>query len=112
MEFLNKVQLRGVVGRATINAYGENRVCNFSLVTEYVNKHQDGTADIECTWFNCKVWEGKNDLPAIDTISKGAKLELTGRFTARRYTTESGEERISYDVVVKDWKLVEEPAQE
>lgn len=116
MEFLNKVQLRGVVGRAEISTYGDKRLCSFSLVTEYLNKHQDGTAEVEVTWFNCRVWENSNDLPDADhmleSIEKGAKLELTGRFRARRYTTESGEERTSYDILVKDWKLIEAPAQQ
>ena len=34
MEFLNRIELRGVVGRADINSNNGHHVCNFSVVTE------------------------------------------------------------------------------
>ena len=42
MEFLNKIELRGIVGMTSLNRVGDSQVCRFSLVTEYSYKDRDG----------------------------------------------------------------------
>lgn len=60
MEFLNKIHLRGVVGRAEITNFSNNsRVCNFSVVTEYGGVDKEGNPSPEVTWFNVSAWSGK-----------------------------------------------------
>lgn len=100
MEFLNKVELKGVVGRVTTTQVMDFSVTNFSLVTERVNEGRDGLLTTEVTWFNCTTYN------EID-IHKGDKAHVLGRFRARRYTAEDGTERVSYEVVVLSVTILE-----
>ena len=52
MEFLNKIELRGVVGTAALNRVGDSQVCRFSLVTEYSYKDRGNNPVVDVTWFN------------------------------------------------------------
>ena len=100
MEFLNKVEMKGVVGRVTTTKVMDKSVTNFSLVTERANVNKDGTQTIEVTWFNCTTYN------EID-IHKGDKAHVLGRLRVRRYTTEDGAERVSYEVVVDSVTILE-----
>lgn len=100
MEFINRIELRGVVGRSEINNYNNSQVCNFSVVTEYSMVDRDGSPQVETTWFNVSAWNGKsiNDLYGIQ---KGAWVRVVGRLRVRKYTAQNGEERSSTDVVAR-----------
>ena len=93
MEFLNNVELKGVVGRVTTSKVFDKSVTNFSLMTEQVNVNKDGLQTTEVTWFNCTTF---NEI----AISRGDKANVLGRLRIRRYTAEDGTERVSYEVVV------------
>ena len=58
MEFLNKIELRGICGNSSLQKVGDTRVCRFSVVTELAFKGNDGTNIIESTWFNTVAFEG------------------------------------------------------
>ena len=91
-EFLNAVELKGIVGRVSKTQTGETSIMNFSVVTEYSYIDKKGTPTVETTWFNCVSFK---DVP----IDKGDYVHCLGRFRTRRYTNNSGEERVSYEVV-------------
>lgn len=98
MEFLNKVELRGVVGRVNTTQIMDFSVTNFSLVTERVNVGRDGMLTTEVTWFNCTTYN------KIE-IHKGDKAHVLGRLRVARY--EDGTERVSYEVVVNSVTILE-----
>ena len=100
MEFLNKVELKGVVGRVTTTKVMDKSVTNFSLVTEQVNTSRDGAQTTEVTWFNCTTW---NEI----AINKGDKVHVLGRMRQRRYVGQDGYERVIYEVVVDAVTILE-----
>ena len=85
MEFLNKIELRGIVGLTSLNRVGESQVCRFSLVTEYSYKDRDNNPVVDTTWFNVTAWEGKN-MPDLRQIAKGVIVQVAGRVRTFRYT--------------------------
>ena len=115
MEFLNRIQLRGVVGKADITTFSsQSQVCNFSVVTEYSTVDREGNSAIETTWFNVSAWHGREGVDDIYSIQKGVWVEVTGRLRNRKYTTQNGEERYTTEIVARKVKLVpreEEPLQ-
>lgn len=114
MEFLNRMEITGIVGRAEVNAVGDTHVCNFSLVTEYNTKDKEGNPIIETTWFNVSAWEGKGTLPDLDKITRGSRVHAVGRVRMRKYTAQDGTERTSMDVIARKVELIplaEEPMQ-
>lgn len=100
MEFLNKVELKGVVGRVTTSKVFDKSVTNFSLMTEQVNVNKDGLQATEVTWFNCTTF---NEI----AINKGDKAHVLGRLRVRRYTSEDGTERVSCEVVASSVTILE-----
>ena len=99
MEFLNKIELKGVVGRAEVNSFNNSQVCNFSVVTEYSTIVKERNAIIETSWFNVSAWAGRDTIADLYTIQKGAWVRVVGRLRVRKYTTQTGEERSAMDVI-------------
>ena len=107
MEFLNRIELKGVVGRAEINSFNNSQVCNFSVVTEYSTIDRERNSIIETTWFNVSAWAGRDTITDLHSIQKGAWVHVIGRLRARKYTAQNGEERTTMDVVAHTVKLLQ-----
>ena len=107
MEFLNRIELKGVVGRAEVNSFNNSQVCNFSVVTEYSTIDKDRNAIIETAWFNVSAWAGRDTIADLYSIQKGAWVRVIGRQRARKYTAQNGEERTTMDVVAHTVKLLQ-----
>jgi single-stranded DNA-binding protein len=99
MEFLNKIELKGVVGRAEINSFNNSQVCNFSVVTEYSTIDKERNSIIETAWFNVSAWSGRNNITDLYNIQRGSWVHVIGRLRVRKYTTQTGEERSAMDVI-------------
>ena len=104
MEFLNRIELVGVVGRINRQTISNRTVANFSVVTEYNFKDKSGNAIVETTWHNVIAWQN-GDMP-LDSIERGTHVCVHGRLRCRRYTSESGEPRTSYEVIAKDVNIL------
>ena len=107
MEFLNKIELRGIVGQSTINKVGDTQVCHFSLVTGYSSQDLDNTPVGDVTWFNVTTWEGKY-MPELHLIRKGVIVQLTGRIRNFRYMMADGAERSGWEVIARRVDIITE----
>ena len=97
MEFLNRIELAGVVGTIRKQTFSGRNVANFSLVTEYSYKDKNDCAVVETTWYNVVAWQ--NDEMPLDLIEKGTHVCVQGRLRCRRYTGENGETKTFYEVI-------------
>lgn len=107
MEFLNKIEIRGIVGNSSLQKVGDSRVCRFSVVTELAYKGNDGTNIIESTWFSVTAWDGK-DIKDLDVITRGAIVHVHGRLKCNRYMDANGNDRIQYEIVARKVEIVKE----
>ena len=108
MEFLNKIELAGVVGRASTTTCGSITACNFSLAVEYAYKGDNGCAIIDTLWIQVVACGPKPDWPDLKQIQKGSKVHVSGRLRAKRYCDAQGIDRTCYDVVAQELKLLED----
>lgn len=92
MEFLNKIELKGVVGKVAKTQIGDKSKTSFSLMTEDICSDAQGNKIVEVTWFNCSTFE---DI----SIEKGDKVHCLGRIRALRYVDNTEAERISHEVI-------------
>lgn len=100
MEFLNKIELQGIVGNTNTNNVGDTSVTRFSVCTENSYKSNDGCAVVDCTWHNCIAWASpKNNLSGI---KRGAWVHLVGRLRVYRFTSYDGTERTGTEVFVNE----------
>ena len=107
MEHINRIELKGRVGMVRNNTHNDNKVANFTMVTELLYKNRSGEALSETTWFNVVAWEGK-DITGIDKIEKGMAVHVVGRMRTVKYTNADGIEKQFYEVLASRLKIVEE----
>ena len=107
MEFLNKIEVQGVVGNTHTQVIGSTRSVRFSLLTEEVYKSSDGTPVVESTWFNCTAFEGEA-IKDTSIVVKGAWLHITGRLKVIRYTDASSRNISIYEVICKTIEKIED----
>lgn len=100
MESLNKIEIRGIIGRVNVKEVGDTKVANLSVATDYAYKSQDGGIVIETTWHNVVAWEGK-EIPNLDQLEKGSFVHVCGRLRNRKYIAADGTERTVCDIVAK-----------
>ena len=100
MEFLNKIELRGIVGKSSVTRIGETQLCRFSLVTEYAHKDKGGNQIVEVTWHNVVAFDSKT-MPDFEQIQKGSIVRVRGRIRAFRATMADGTEKSCWEVVAR-----------
>lgn len=106
MEFLNRIELRGVVGRADMNAYNGHQVCNFSVITEASAMDREGNSIVEPTWFNVSAWDGVQGIDDLSKIQKGIWVNVIGRLRVRKYVSQDNEERTSLEIPARLVKII------
>lgn len=84
MEFINRIELAGLVGRIQRQTVSSYKMANFSLVTEYGFKDKSSCSVIETTWHNVVAWEGENIL-SLDGIERGSHVRVIGRREEGRF---------------------------
>lgn len=105
MEPLNKIEIRGIIGRVNVKDIGDTKVANFSVATDYVYKSQDSGVIIETTWHNVVAWEGK-EIQNLDQLKKGSFIHVCGRLRNRKYVAADGSERAVCDIVARSLEVV------
>jgi len=108
MEQLNRIEIRGIIGSVFVKDFGNTKVANISVATDYGYITKDGSSVIETTWHYVTAWEGR-DIQNLDQLKKGSFVHVLGRLRNRKYTTPDGIERIVYDIVACKVEMVETP---
>lgn len=104
---LNKVELKGVVGRISIIEFAGVRKASISLATNYGYRNRDGECVIETTWHIVNAWEGHN-IDCFDSITKGTKLHVLGRIRNHKVLDANGGERFISEVIASTVEIVDE----
>jgi len=107
MEFINKIEIQGIVGNSSIQKVADTRLCRLSVAVDYAYKGNDGTNIIESTWFSCQVFQGTG-ICNLDSITRGATVHVIGRLKYTRYMDGNGNERIQYEIVARKVEVVKE----
>ena len=97
---LCKIQIIGNLGRDPELRYTPNGrpVTTFSVAVNQATKNQQTGEWIEATdWFRISVW-GDRAERAAETLRKGSRVFVDGRFRTREYETNDGRKGLSLDV--------------
>ena len=105
MEFINKMELQGIVGSATVSTVQASSLVRFSLLVEETYKNASGASVIQPTWFSCIAWQNEN-IKDLSKIKKGATVHLNGRIRMQRYTDASGADRHVWEVVCQELEVL------
>lgn len=97
-EFLNRVELKGIVGQVKTTPVGDDINIRLSVVTQSAASDDKGNWTIEHTWFNVTAFT-KNVSVETDKLQKGTKVHITGRFRVRKYVDSTGQEKLIYEII-------------
>ena len=104
-QYINRVELQGIVGTSKVISIGDKKVVRFSLATNYTYKDKEGYPVIETTCYACSVWVERED--DLTMYRKGTPLHIEGRIRNIRYTDADGCERATLEVVATKIERVE-----
>ena len=103
----NRIELAGVVGRASLTAVGDTRVARFSLATNTFYKGKDGRAVVDTTWFSATAWEGPA-MPDLTRIQRGSRIHLQGRVRIQSYVDANGSDRQNWEIECSSLEIMED----
>ena len=102
MEYINRIELQGIVGAVKEIPVGDTKVMRFSVCTEYAYRDKSGTSIIDCTWHSVVAYPPAGE--SWDWLTKPAKVWVLGRLRTRRYVRPDGSEAYSNEIVAKNVK--------
>jgi single-strand DNA-binding protein len=97
---LSKIQIIGNLGRDPELRYTPNGrpVASFTVAVNQSQKNQQTGEWVESTdWFRVSVWGDRGERVA-ETLRKGSRVFVDGRFRAREYEANDGQKRMSLDI--------------
>lgn len=104
---LNKVTLIGRLGKdpeTRLMPNGE-AVCNFSVATSESWKDQSGQRQERTEWHNITMYRRLAEI-AGQYLKTGSQVYLEGKIQSRKYTDKNGAERMAYDIIVNEMKML------
>ncbi len=104
-EFLNKAEIKGIVSDSVINRVGGNRVCRFTIKSEYAFQDRSGYMVVECLKANVTAWEGKDICP-LESIQKNANIHVKGRIRTYTFTMADGTVVNGWEIIAKEIKII------
>ena len=104
---VNKVILVGRLGRDPEARYMPNgdAVTNFSIATDEQWRDRNGERQTRTEWHNVILY-GKLAEIASQYLHKGSQVFIEGRIQSRKYSGKDGIERIAYDIIGSEMKML------
>lgn len=103
----NCVTLIGNIGKDPVQRESkQGAVTSFSLATNEVYNNAKGEKVTTTQWHRCVAF-GKKAETLMEYTHKGSKLAIQGKLTYNRYKDKDGIDRLSVDIVVNDFVLLD-----
>ena len=104
---VNKVILVGRLGRDPEARYMPNgdAVTNFSIATDEQWRDRNGERQTRTEWHNITLF-GKLGEIAGQYLRKGSQVFIEGKIQSRKYTGKDGIERMAYDIIGSEMKML------
>lgn len=104
---VNKVILVGRLGRDPEARYMPNgeAVTNFSIATDEQWRDRNGERQTRTEWHNVTLY-GKLGEIAGQYLRKGSQVFIEGKIQSRKYTGKDGIERMAYDIIGNEMKML------
>lgn len=110
MEFINKIHLRGIVGRIERHNYDGKEIINLAVVTNHTSMDSQGNILLQSDWFNVEVRQNeKTKVP--EEIQRGSIVELVGRVTTQKYIDSENNPRQTIKIIVTGFNYIGETSE-
>ena len=98
MEYLNKIELVGILWNITVQDYDTTKAGKLIIVTECEYFAQDGCKTIETTWHYVTAWESE-EVKNLDQLEVGSTVHIVGRLRVRQRRKATGEYVTVHDII-------------
>ena len=105
----NSVQISGFVCKPEVRQFTNSAVCRFNLGITRIEKNGEQTVT-NTAYLAAEVWKAKAS--DLETLTKGANVELNGWLKADSYTDKDGQTRNRVTLEVSDFKVVQKVPKE
>lgn len=105
MEYLNRIEIRGIVGDAKTTRVGDFDVARFNVSTDYSFECGDGSIHTETTCHRVAAWSGEN-MPDLHEIVEGARVHVIGRLRILAFPDMYGTLRSTYEVIASEVRII------
>lgn len=107
MEFLNRIEVKGVVGSSRTTTLDNIQTVNFSIATEYCYTDKTGMGVVETTWFTVRGFKGEGiSQETIDNLNRGRNVLVIGRIRQHRYVDGNGSEQIIDEIIAQEVTII------
>lgn len=101
MEYLNKIEIRGRVGRSEVkHVDSDNVIIKIAVSTKYAYQNQQKEKFIETSWFEVNYCTTANEAAKL-SLRLGDIVHLTGRLKIVKYYNGFDDEKMVPVIVVK-----------
>jgi len=102
---MNQIIIEGNLGSdPEMKVFKEETLASFSLAHTPRSKVGGQWEDGETIWFRVTFWNSKSDL-VLDSLTKGDKVMVVGKFSQSTYTNKAGEIKTSLEISGTDFYL-------
>lgn len=108
MEYINRIEIRGKVGKVDITTVGRYRCSRMSVMTNYLFNDLAGNNLTETTWFTVTAWDDNPQVKDAFEAGEGDAIHIIGRVRINRYVAPDGSERTAVEVIAQSVKIVRE----
>lgn len=108
MEYINRVEIRGKVGKVGITTVGRYRCSRMSVMTNYLFNDLAGNNLTETTWFTVTAWDDNSQVKDAFEAVEGDAIHIIGRVRINRYVAPDVSERTAVEVIAQSVKIVRE----
>ena len=103
-EFVNKIEIQGVIGNVFTERINNSTTYTIGVVTSYALKDKNDNCIIENTWFNIKVPEqGLSCMP--EQLKKGEWIKAVGRVQLNKHAVPNASIRVaaeSLEIIINE----------
>ncbi len=106
---VNKVEISGFLGKdAEIRKFEKGRtLTSLSVATSESYKNQKGEWVSNTTWHNVTMWKSP-DPEMVPHLKKGARVNVNGKLSTRKYTDKNGQTRYITEVIAGKIEVAKE----
>lgn len=108
MEYINRIEIRGKVGKVGITTVGSYRCSRMSVMTNYFFSDLAGNNLIDTTWFTVSAWDDNPQAKDAFEAGEGDAIHIIGRIRINKYKAPNDSERTAVEVIAQSVKIVRE----
>jgi len=106
MEFLNKIELVGLVHQVKPITLETVEMVKFTMATNYAYRNKQGLPVVETTWHTILVQDTEK-LPASNKLEKNAVVKVAGRIHTSTYTDQYGCSRFNTEIIASALEVLD-----